>query len=198
VQHYLPQSGPHRGPFSLEKVRNVCAKVYGNPDVGDPSFMYDPPEAKAIPAIWHSDRGMVVDSLVLCDYENSRVFSVLSEDGAADTALLAKLFSASTGCQAGEEELGRAGERIWNQLRAIDVRDHGRDRDIDESTLDGFMYPGKDDGVMLDRQKFLKLMETYYTLRGWNVDNGWPTREKLEELDLTDVAEGLDAVGKLG
>ncbi|MEA3407667.1 MAG: aldehyde ferredoxin oxidoreductase N-terminal domain-containing protein [Chloroflexota bacterium] len=198
VQHYLSQSGPDRGPFSLEKVRNVCAKVYGNPDVGDPSLMYDPPEAKAIPAIWHSDRGMIVDSLVLCDYENTRVFSALSEDGAADTALMAKLFSACTGHGISEEELDRAGERIWNQLRAIDVRDHGRDRDIDESTLDGFMYPGKDDGVMLDRQKFLKLMDIYYTLRGWDVDNGWPTRDKLQELNLTDVAEGLDAVGRLG
>jgi aldehyde:ferredoxin oxidoreductase len=35
-------------------------------------------------------------------------------------------------------------------------------------------------------------------LRGWNAENGWPTREKLEELDLADVAEGLEAVGKLG
>ncbi|MFP3897067.1 MAG: aldehyde ferredoxin oxidoreductase N-terminal domain-containing protein [Anaerolineales bacterium] len=198
VQHYLPQSGPRRGPFSLEKVRNVCARVYGDPDVGDPSFTYDPPEAKAIPAIWHSDRGMIVDSLVLCDYENTRVFSVLSEDGSADTALMAKLFSTSTGYRVSEEELDRAGERIWNQLRAIDVRDHGRDRDIDESTLDGFMYPGKDDGVMLDRQKFITLLDTYYALRGWNVHNGWPTRKRLEELGLADVADVLNAVDKLG
>jgi len=198
VQRYLPESGPLRGPFSLEKTRSVCAQVYGNPDVCDPAFTYDPPETKAIPALWHSHRGMIVDSLILCDYENTRVFSMLSEDGAADTALMSQLLSLSTGYDFSEEELDRVGERIWNQLRAIDVRDFGRDRAIDESTLDGFMYPGKDDGVILDREKFLTLLDKYYELSGWNPANGWPTRPKLEELRLGDVADELEGVGKLG
>jgi aldehyde:ferredoxin oxidoreductase len=198
VQHYLPQSGPLRGPHSLEKTRAICAKVYGNPDVCDPAYAYDPPEAKAIPAIWHTNRGMVVDSLVLCDYEHTRVFSMLSEDGAADTALMAKLFSAATGCETNERELDLAGERIWNLHRAIDIRNHARDRRIDESTLDGFMYPGKDDGVTPDRQKLLELLDTYYRLRGWNPTNGWPTRAKLEELGLQEVAQELARLGRLG
>jgi len=198
VQHYLTVSGPKRGPFPLEKMRAVCAAVYGSGDVCDPAFEYDPPETKAIPAIWHHDRGMIVDSLVLCDYENTRVFSMESEDGRADTALMAKLFSACTGHDVSEAELDTAGERIWNLLRAIDVRDHNRDRAVDESTLDGFMYPGKDDGVMLDRVQFLRLLDTYYVLRGWNPANGWPTRGKLAELGLSDVADALAAVRRLG
>ncbi|HIE30557.1 TPA: hypothetical protein EYP66_25140, partial [Candidatus Poribacteria bacterium] len=191
VQHYLPESGPNHGPFSLEKTRAVCAKVYGNPDVCDPAFDYEPPEAKAIPAIWHSHRAMIVDSLILCDYENTRVFSMLSEDGAADTALMSKLFSAATGYNFSEKMLDLAGERIWNQLRAIDVRNFGRNRKIDESTIDGFMYPGKDDGVMINREKFLKLLDKYYELSGWNSTNGCPTQTKLEELSLADVADEL-------
>jgi aldehyde:ferredoxin oxidoreductase len=198
VQFYLTQSGPNRGPFSLEKVRAVCAKVYGNPDVGDPAFDYDPPEAKAIPAIWHHNRGMIIDSLILCDYENTRVFSMLSEDGAADTAQMSKLFSACTGIDTSEQELDRAGERIFNLLRCIDIRDYDRDRKIDEQTIDGFMYPGKDDGVMMDRSKFLKLLDKYYELRGWNRRTGWPTRAKLEELGLKEVADELESAGKLG
>ncbi|MFC1718747.1 aldehyde ferredoxin oxidoreductase N-terminal domain-containing protein [Candidatus Poribacteria bacterium] len=194
VQPYMPESGPHRGPFSLEKVSAVCAKVYGNPDIVNPAFEYDPPELKAIPAIWHSHRGMVVDSLILCDYENTRVFSTLSEDGSADTALMSNLFSACTGYDVSEVELDRSGERIWNQLRAIDVRNFGRNRNIDESTIDGFMYPGKDDGVMLDREKFLTLLDKYYELSGWDLANGHPTRAKLEQLGLSDIADGLKAV----
>ena len=31
--HYFSESGPQHGPFSLEKVRDVSAKVYGNSDV---------------------------------------------------------------------------------------------------------------------------------------------------------------------
>jgi len=196
VQFYLPESGPRRGPFSLEKARAVCAKVYSNPDVCDPAYEYEPEEAKAIPAIWHSHRAMILDSLILCDYENTRVFSMLSEDGAADTALMSKLFSACTGYDLTEKELDQSGERIWNLLRAIDVRNFGRNRAIDESTIDGFMYPGKDDGVMLDREKFLKLLDKYYELSGWSLD-GCPTRTRLEKLSLDDVAAGLERAGKL-
>jgi hypothetical protein len=155
AQWYLPVSGPRRGLIPTETARAVCARVYGNPDVCNPGITYDPPETKALPAIWHSHRGMIVDSLVLCDYENTRVFSASIEDGGADTAQMSKLFSACTGYDVSEQELDLAGERIWNQLRAIDVRNHGRNRAIDESTIDGFMYPGKDDGVMLDRERFL-------------------------------------------
>jgi aldehyde:ferredoxin oxidoreductase len=191
VQYYMPESGPRRGPFSLEQVRAVCERVYGRADVCDPAFVYDPPASKAVPAIWHSHRGMVVDSLILCDYENTRVFDSESEDGAADTALMAKLLSAVTGHDVDEAALDRAGERIWNQLRAIDVRFFGRDRRIDESTIDGFMYPGKDDGVMLDRERFLTLLDAYYALSGWDADSGWPTRDKLVSLGLADVAEAL-------
>ena len=192
VQHYLPVSGPRRGPYSLDKVRRICAKVYGSANVGDSAFTYDPPAAKAIPAMWHSHRGMVVNSLILCDYENSRVFSALSEDGAADTALMSKLLSACTGHDVSESELDRAGERIWNQLRAIDVRYFARDRAVDESTLDAFAYPGKDDGVVLDRARFLTLLDTYYQLSGWDLATGCPTRSRLSALGLEDVADGLD------
>jgi aldehyde:ferredoxin oxidoreductase len=94
--------------------------------------------------------------------------------------------------------LDKAGERIFNLLRAIDIRNYDRGRKIDEQTIDGFMYPGKDDGVMLDRDKFLKLLDKYYEIRGWNERNGWPTRVKLEELGLKEVADELETIGKLG
>ncbi|MFH1085874.1 MAG: aldehyde ferredoxin oxidoreductase C-terminal domain-containing protein, partial [Chloroflexota bacterium] len=83
-------------------------------------------------------------------------------------------------------------------LRAIDVRYFGRSRAIDESTIDGFMYPGKDDGVMLERDRFIPLLDTYYRLAGWNPANGWPTRARLEALGLGYVADGLEAAGRLG
>jgi aldehyde:ferredoxin oxidoreductase len=199
AMRWLQDNGsPRPGPVSPEDARHVAAKVYGNPDVFDSSITYGQPEVKAIPAMWHSHRGMLVGSLVLCDREHSRIFSAESEDGVADTALMSKLFNACTGYEVCEGELDRAGERIWNQLRAVDIRNHDRDRVVDESTLDGFMYPGKDDGVMLDREAFQPLLDSYYELSGWNPANGWPTREKLEELGLADVADGLEAVGKLG
>jgi aldehyde:ferredoxin oxidoreductase len=198
VRSYLLAAESGEGALSIKQARAVCARVYGNPDVCDPAYTYHPPETKAIPAMWHSHRAMVVNSLVLCDYEHTRVFSALSEDGAADTALMSRLLSACTGIDVSEEELDRAGERIWNQLRAIDVRYFNRDRAIDESTLDGYAYPAYDDGVLLDRERFLSILRRYYELSGWNPENGWPTRARLEDLALGDVADALERAGRLG
>jgi aldehyde:ferredoxin oxidoreductase len=183
---------------SGERARAVCRRVYGNADVCDPAISYDPPESKAIPAMWHSHRAMVVNALILCDYEHARVFSTSSEDGAADTALMAKLFSACTGQATSEKALDRAGERIWNQLRAIDVRYFGRDRAIDEATLNSYDYPAREDGVVLDRAQFAKLLTAYYELSGWSPTSGWPGRARLEGLGLGDVADGLERVQRLG
>jgi aldehyde:ferredoxin oxidoreductase len=37
----------------------------------------------------------------------------------------------------------------------------------------------------------------YYELRGWDVESGLPTRAKLEELKLNDVAADLEERGLL-
>jgi aldehyde:ferredoxin oxidoreductase len=37
---------------------------------------------------------------------------------------------------------------------------------------------------LLDEEKFEKMLDEYYELRGWDVKTGLPTRAKLEELGL--------------
>jgi aldehyde:ferredoxin oxidoreductase len=49
----------------------------------------------------------------------------------------------------------------------------------------------------LDRARFERLKDSYYKLVGWDVNTGWPTRTKLEELGMKDVADDLARVGKL-
>ena len=44
----------------------------------------------------------------------------------------------------------------------------------------------------LDGTRFLRLVDEYYALRGWDRNTGWPTREKLVELDLADIARELE------
>jgi aldehyde:ferredoxin oxidoreductase len=39
------------------------------------------------------------------------------------------------------------------------------------------------------KKKFEQMKDEYYGLRGWDRDRGIPTREKLEELGLGDVAD---------
>ena len=46
-------------------------------------------------------------------------------------------------------------------------------------------------GNVLDREEFNKMKSEYYEFRGWDVNSGLPTRRKLKELELDDVADSL-------
>ena len=89
----------------------------------------------------------------------------------------------------------------------------GRDGDtllnhLYQDPLDGVFYdaycivPNNDGkpvsrmGAVVDQEKFEKLKDEYYKLRGWNVGSGYQTRETLENLDLKDIANDLEQ-GKL-
>jgi len=41
------------------------------------------------------------------------------------------------------------------------------------------------------------MLDEYYEMRKWDKKTGWPTREKLEELDLKNVADALEKMGRL-
>jgi aldehyde:ferredoxin oxidoreductase len=88
------------------------------------------------------------------------------------------------------------GERIINIERAFNARE-GLTRADDtlprrmrtEPMPDGFAKGEVVDlGPMLDE---------YYRIRGWDVATGLPKREGLERLGLVDVADDLEATGKL-
>jgi aldehyde:ferredoxin oxidoreductase len=52
------------------------------------------------------------------------------------------------------------------------------------------MWPEEPVPQRIDVNKFLDLLDRFYQLRGWD-SNGRPTRAKLEELGLKDIADGL-------
>jgi len=149
-------------------------------------------EAKAALTKWHGELTSVYDSLGLCMFAGNR-WSALGPTH------YAKLYSASTGWQTTPRELMKAGERIFNLMRAYIVRegftredDDWPERFYSESVPDG---PTK--GAMLDRDKISKLLDKYYELVGWDKNSGWPKKEKLVELGLTEVAGELEKIGKL-
>ena len=96
-----------------------------------------------------------------------------------------------------DEELRKRAEAIFNLERALQVRNYHRSRENDLALIPYFEKPeniigptGKRES--LDRKKFTKLMDTYYDMRGWDKNTGWPTAARLRELGLADVAEGLE------
>jgi aldehyde:ferredoxin oxidoreductase len=120
----------------------------------------------------------------------------------------AKMYSLVTGLDMDLDGMLEAGERIRNLERAIMVRE-GRRRADDtfgdeffDKAREDFTVPGPDGAFVketraLDRSKFEKLKDAYYTERGWDLKTGIPTRAKLEELGLKDVANKLAALGLL-
>jgi aldehyde:ferredoxin oxidoreductase len=117
----------------------------------------------------------------------------------ASYTFAAERFTAATGIPMDEKGLFKIGERVINLERAIVVRD-GRTRVTD--TLPEFFFKvgvadGPHKGQKLDKSKFEKLKDQYYSLSGWNIQTGIPTKKKLEELGLKKVALKLEKLGKL-
>jgi hypothetical protein len=68
---------------------------------------------------------------------------------------------------------------------------------MDESVLPSFEYlenwtnPLLGERQALDREQFLSVMDDYYTLHGWDVETGWPTKERLAELGMPGVYDPM-------
>lgn len=108
-------------------------------------------------------------------------------------ALIIYLFSAATGVDMDLEKLNRTVDKVITLERAFISRE-GQTRKDDTLPERFFTEPlpdGPNKGRKLDKQKFEKMKDEYYALRGWDVKTGIPTREKLEEFGLKDVADEL-------
>ena len=110
-----------------------------------------------------------------------------------------KMLSAATGWSVAESDILRASERVYNLNRAFNIRE-GFTREHDSVPSRCFDEPvpsGPTEGRRLTRQHFEHMLERFYEVSGWNRLTGFPTRKKLEELDLRDVAEELERMGRL-
>jgi aldehyde:ferredoxin oxidoreductase len=46
-------------------------------------------------------------------------------------------------------------------------------------------------GMVIDKDTLEKMKDAYYRFRGWDLQSGWPTPEKLRELELDDLVEDI-------
>ncbi|MCD6518447.1 MAG: hypothetical protein J7M05_00785, partial [Anaerolineae bacterium] len=183
---------------------NLVEKVYGSRKAIYPGTDY----IEHVVA-WHQYRSVIKDSMGLCDW----VFPVLrktfdtkeemeqavrrGESIYGDLTAEARLFQSCTGIDLDIKEMEQPiAERIVNLERAIEIRNNGRERSLDEAVIPHFQWPSKVDGTHLseDAHEFRELLDRYYELRGWDKTTGWPKPEKLRELGLDDVAETLESL----
>ena len=145
-------------------------------------------------AVWVQDHQCLKNSLLTCEFGSAP--ELYFHPPEMDIGIFeSRLLSAITGFHYDQETFWKSGERIWNLRRAIMIREADRDRDAD--TLNHHYFErvcptGSALPEPLDRDKFEALKDRYYKLRGWDVTTGRPTREKLEELGLADVADRLE------
>ena len=128
-----------------------------------------------------------LDTLIVC------IFAIFPGGISIDT--LAGIISSVTGWKVTPSELMTVGERAWNIARAFNVRE-GLTRKEDtlpvrftEPLPDG-LYKGK----AIPNDTLQRLLDHYYESRGWNKENGVPTRAKLESLGLKEIADKLEAL----
>jgi len=147
-------------------------------------------EDKASTIVWFEHLCAIVDSAGMCKYMTGWYALELCK-----FRELAKLLSAVTGMDFDELLLKRIGERIYNLERAMNAVDGITRKD---EVLPPRQYEplpsGPKKGVRIDPKQLEKAKNDYYEWRGWNISTGLPTRRKLEELGLKDVADELEKI----
>ncbi len=199
--------------LSSEILRIIAEKFWGSDAAADFSTY----ESKALAAKTIQDKAYAKESLILCDIFWPIKWVKYSEDHIGDPTLESQVFSAVTGVEADEDDLNRMGERIFNLQRAVllkqgwggregdNLLDHFHDQPLKSVFFDPeCIVPGPNGkpvsrhGEVVDRENFEKMKSEYYALRGWNMESGYPTRKKLKELELDDIADELDERGLIG
>jgi len=125
----------------------------------------------------NQDKAAIDDSLIMCAF--SPVFGWVS------TEHYAKLLVASTGIEEFSDAayLRKAGERIYNLERILNVREGFRRKDdyFPERFLKEPIFNRPSEGQIFEMEI---LLDDYYRARGWDLDMGIPTEKKLQELGL--------------
>jgi aldehyde:ferredoxin oxidoreductase len=193
--------------MSGEVVRAIGKRFWGS----ELAFDFSTYEGKALTAKMIQDRVYAINCLILCEKVWPVVDSEQSQDHVNDPALEAKILSAITGREIDEAGFCKMGERVFNLVRAIFVREGHRGRKDDKLSEFNFTIPIQSDtnnpeclimgrdclplsrkGMVVDRGKFEDMLGEYYLLRGWDFSTGLQTAAKLRELDLADIAECLE------
>jgi aldehyde:ferredoxin oxidoreductase len=194
-------------------VRRISRRFWGSEAAAD----FTTSEGKPLAAKMIQDRQYAKESLILCDWIYPVSDNKYNEDHVGDPTIESRLFSAVTGIETDEAALYRMGETVFNQQRAVLIRDGRRGREDDRLPEDwhteplrkGVMDPDclvpdkngepvSRKGAVVDRQDFEQMKDEYYQIRGWDNTTGLQTRETLERLGLGDVADDLELRGLLG
>ncbi|MFC1862919.1 aldehyde ferredoxin oxidoreductase family protein [Thermodesulfobacteriota bacterium] len=137
---------------------------------------------------WNQDvRTATCDTPTMCSFLLDLVVASIATQNTAD------LMEAVTGLVYTADEIQMVGERINNLARAFNVM-AGFTRADDTLPKRLMTEPLKDGtakGHVISQDDLNVMLDEYYEIRGWDLETGIPTKEKLLELGLGYVAEDL-------
>lgn len=139
--------------------------------------------------IRNNQLGELKDSLLLCEYKSPTPYWPEME---------AELYHAATGADdVTTEDLYRAAERGRLLERAIFMRNHNRNRDLEVEEMYPYLTYPDPFGECLDWDEWNDAVDIYYETEGWDRKTGWPYRETWDTYGLSDVADELEKINKI-
>ncbi len=199
-------------PFELKQ--QIAEEVWGGADAVDMDNDYTPMnEHKANFCWWSVVTDVLHDSLTLCNWVWPMTVSpTKARDYRGDLDLESKFFKAVTGEDVTTEDLYKAGAKIMTLQRANTARsltdaagNMGSNdfRGLHDIYTEWPFSKDPDKQVFtegtdkMDKQDIQDGLTMLYRCFGWDEQLGCPTAECLDEYDMPDVKEELQALGLL-
>lgn len=148
-------------------------------------------EGKAELCKWNQDvRTATCDCPPIC------VFILDMALASRATEIVASLVNSVSGLSLSPEEVARVGERVNNLARVFNAREGFSRADdyLPRRLMEEPIPAGPSAGQRFAREDLDRLLDEYYSLRGWEIKTGLPTREKLLELGLDYAVRDLEAL----
>jgi aldehyde:ferredoxin oxidoreductase len=166
----------------------LIEEITGSRELADPLKT----EGRAEIVRWHEDCYSVTDSLGVCAFGSTSLFFMTPQ-------IMARLYSAALGNRMGADEIMHLGRKIVTLEKCFNVREGAtRKHDVLPWRMmheEPANFPSEN--AVNSFEKMNPLLDRYYAIHGWDRDTSWPTRETLDALGLSAVANGLSKIHKL-
>jgi len=184
---------------SLADLKRGCSTLGMNKEEIDRTF--EPPDFDTGRMEKHAE-----DMSAVCDSTGVCLASVHLGWPMRDVSRLSQFYTAATGIEISPRELKKAGERAWNLERLLNAREGFTRKDdqfpsvwvqnieIPVNLRQGDAYLRHWSGRSFTKEDLDAMLDTYYQERGWDVETGLPTKEKIADLGLEGVASTLGAL----
>jgi aldehyde:ferredoxin oxidoreductase len=170
----------------LDMPEELKKEIFGNARTVDVDWIKDT-EGKALFSVWTENFVSVFNSIVTCMFGAATQFLLVGFGPSTYREILERI----TGWEMTYDELMEVGERVFNLQRLFNYKLKGWDHKSD-TWGDKRAYEPAKMGIFRGKEvPWDDVLQEYYAIRGWSKE-GLPTKSKLIELKLEDLAAQMD------